>query len=61
MAKLKISFSWRDDLVVDDMDPDTWPMIRGYMRGRAANPENGEDNNVRISPYIQPTTEDDDD
>lgn len=62
MAKLKISFSWRDDLIMDDEDRDIWPMIRGYLRGKAANPEDSDTtNNITIQPYQQPISEDDDD
>ena len=62
MAKLKIQFSWQDELVVEDTDPDAWPMIRGYLRGICSNPEARNNNpSIRIEPYVQPVTEDDDD
>lgn len=62
MAKLKIEFSWQDSLVVEDTDPDVWPMIRGYLRGKCANPENKNSApTIRIEPYQQPISEDDDD
>ncbi len=62
MAKLKISLSWSNDLVLDDEDPDTWPTIRGYLRGRSQNPDS-RDNipTVRIEPHVQPVEDDEDD
>ena len=59
MAKLKIQLSWSNDVVLDDEDPDTWPLIRGYLRGRSAHPDGESVPSIRIEPYVQPVTEDD--
>ena len=60
MAKLKIQLSWSNDIVLDDEDHDTWPLIRGYLRGRAANPDGDSNPSIRIEPYVQPVEDDDD-